>query len=507
MAIEMIQDFEIFDGVLNAGRWSDLRIYMVDDDDMRDRFLERVIEENIKNKSELRELLGGKKLYTIVKETRPNVNYTKINELFCKGIDDNREKIKLGTNIWHVENRQTRGMLDEIYRFSNIMEYGRNSCAGDEDILNVLKKEYFYNENIIRMRNIPKPTRLFRMIFDGLITRWNITENYEPIVAKIMDELGRKPKNYILELSTDAIDILTCSVSNNFTSCFNISKGGCNLASTNYLAIDRTTAILKLYELNDENVKRMELGNLDYSQAVARTFVSFDVDDNKRMVIGRLYPDNKILDYDSLKTILFPLLQCKDTSKGEWVEDMIINYGNNYVGYADYNESWNVGYMATSNCKRLNVGDMGMVFYNKFTDTFDVSTTYYLQTGYMWTLTNMSQNKLERDWAIKECDDDKEECENSISGTRFEYSYAINYDVDTTNNISSMIARRVESLIDDTPFYEIPDTQTISISGIASTAIATTTDYITAEPTNRIQIQAENAYESWVQLSTLNDND
>lgn len=454
MAIEMIQDFEIFDGVLNASRWRDLKIYMVDDEDMRDRFLERVIEENVKNKNKLRELLGGKKLYTIVKETRLNVNYTKINELFCRGVDDNREKVKLGTNTWHIENRQTRGMLEEIYRFSSIMDYGRESSASDEEILNVLKKEYFYNENIIRMRNIPKTTRLFRMIYDGVIARWNITENYEHIVAQVMDELGRKPKNYILELSTDAIDILTCSVSDNFTSCFNIVKGGCNLASTNYLAIDRTTAVLKLYDLNDTNISEMKSGCLDYNKAIARTFVSYDVDDNKRMVIGRLYPDSKILDYDSLKTILYPLLQCKDDSKGEWVEDMLINYGNNYVGYADYNESWNMGYMATSNCKRLNVGDMGMVFYNKFTDTFDVSDRYYLQTGYMYSLTNMSQSKLERDWSIKMCPPDKEECETTINGTYDAVSFG------------EMLTARILNNLDDSRFYTIPDTQTISISGI-----------------------------------------
>ena len=511
MAIEMMKDFEIFDGVLNGGRWSDLHIYMVDNEDMRDRFLERVVEENTKNKSKLRDLLGGKKLYTLVKETRASVNFDKIKEIIYNEIKDKRIKLRLGDATWHIENRKIDNAVEELYRFGTLLGYAFSSGAREEEIIAVLKEEYFYNENITKMRNIPKLTRLFKMIYDGVIDRWKITENYEPVVAKIMDELGRKPKNYILELSTDAIDILTCSVSNNFTSCFNISKGGCNLASTNYLAIDRTTAILKLYELNDENVKRMELGNLDYSQSVARTFVSFDVDDNKRMVIGRLYPDNKILDYDSLKTILFPLLKCKDDSKGEWVEDMLINYGNNYVGYADYNESWNMGYMATSNCKKLNVGDMGMVFYNKFTDTFDVSDRYYLQTGYMYSLTNMSQNKLERDWAIKECDEDKEECESSIDGTRFAYAYSTTYDLDTTNNISSMIARvRENILVDDTPFYTIPDTQTISISGIATTAIATTTDYITeltAEPPNRIQIQAENAYESWVQSSTLNNND
>ena len=37
------------------------------------------------------------------------------------------------------------------------------------------------------------------------------------------------------------------------------------------------------------------------------------------MVIGRLYPDDKILNYDNLKEILFPLLKCEDTSKGQWV--------------------------------------------------------------------------------------------------------------------------------------------------------------------------------------------
>ena len=204
------------------------------------------------------------------------------------------------------------------------------------------------------------------------------------------------------------------------------------------------------------------------------------------MVIGRLYPDDKILNYDNLKEILFPLLKCEDTSKGQWVKNMIIDYGDNYVGYRDYNQSWNWGYLANTKCKRLHVGDKGCVFYNIFTNRFEVSDKYELRTGRMWDLTSSSYNQLEKDIIIKPYVEDKEESEDT-----------------------------------PTEFYTISDVNTlVSISTGASDYIISNGDMtisgITAEPLydqeitnrlNRLQIQAENAYEHWVVSSAFDDND
>jgi hypothetical protein len=454
MAIKQLQDFKIFDGDLNADRWSTLYIYGCENDKFRDMFLERIEKENIKNKEKLRELLGGKKVYTIVNSIKNDINGDAIYDIIKDAFQYEDIKMKLGNGRWWIENKRYQNVIVELGRLINISRCAREHDASENEVIEILKKEYYYIEDIVKMRNVPKETRLFRMIFDGILKRHNIEGNYEPQLAKIMDILGRKPKTYILELSTDAIDILTCSVTDNFTSCFNIRSGGCNMASTNYMAIDRTTAVLKLYEYNDKNVASMENGVINYNGAVARVFVSFDVDDNKRMVIGRLYPDNKILNYDSLKEILLPLLKCKDTSKGEWVNDMLINYGHNFVGYADYNESWNVGYMATPNCKRINVADMGMVYYNNIIGDFDTSSNYKLQSGTMWQLTTHSEWKLRASYEVKVATPEKEECETTINGT---------YD---TVSFGEMLTARILNNLDDSPFYTIPDNQRISISGI-----------------------------------------
>lgn len=411
MAIIQLEDFKAYNGNLPKERYKNLHIYNCDNDDFRDMFIEKVIDENYKNKSKLRELLGGTKLYTIVQSTKGGIDGNEIYEI-CKDmfkpfVD---EKMKVGRYHWWIENKPNCSAMSEINRLINLSKTCREyDCTDCNELLEILKKEFYYNEDVVKMRNLPKETRLFKTIFEGIAKRYQLNGNYEQGLAKIMDILGRRPKQYILELSTDPIDILTCSVSDNFTSCFNITRGGCNHASVNYLAIDRTTSILKLYELNDKNKVCMENGTLDYQCAVARAFVSFDVDNNKRMVLGRIYPDCKILNHDSMKTILLPLLKCEDTSKGGWVEDMLIDYGDNYVGYKDYNESGNHGYMATSNCKRIGVGDMGMIFYNPFKKSFELSSTYTLYSGSMWTLSDRSEWKLQRDIYVQPFNDSKEE--------------------------------------------------------------------------------------------------
>jgi hypothetical protein len=464
MAITQLEDFKSFDGSLPRERWNNLSIYMCEDNDYRDMFLDKIIEVNLENKSKLRELLGGTKVYTTIKETKSNINYYKINELLSSAVEVINKKYKLGSSRWHIENNKSSHFLEELNRLVRLLDYARNNDADEKDLLEILKLEYFYNDDVVKMRNIPKLTRLFRMIYDKALSRWGIDENYESVVAQIMDELGRKPKNYIMEISTDPIDILTCSVSKNFTSCFDINRGGCNIASTNYLAIDRTTAILKIYELNDKNVVCMEHGTLDFRDAVARAFVSFDVDDNKRMVIGRLYPDDKILNYEDLKTILLPLLKCQDTSKGDWVEDMVINYGGNYVGYADYNESWNVGYMATSNCKRLSVADMGMIFFNPVTLAFDSSNKYYLNSNTLWELTDTSRHKLEMEY-IKHFDIEKEEIESNISGTTHSF-----YTIPNQETLGEILAERVLTQFNDTYQY-IGDAQPLISRSVAGTRL------------------------------------
>lgn len=501
--IKQIEDWKMVNSKLSKEQYEQLHIYNCDNDDTRDDFIEKITEVNIKNKEKLRNLLGGNKIYTTIQCENQTIDFSRCSSVLNEYIKYMSKRYDLGRSWWTLENNKLYKAKDELSRFFNLIYCANDyNCVNNDEIIEILKEEYFYNENIQKLRDLPKLTRLFRMIYDGVIDRYKLSNDYEPMVAKIMDELGRKPTKYIMEISTDALDILTCSVSHNFTSCFNISSGGCNHASTNLMAIDETTAVLKLYKLNDTNKELMEKGKLNYIDAVARAFVSFDVDNNKRMVIGRLYPDDKILNYDNLKEILFPLLKCEDTSKGQWVKDMIIDYGDNYVGYKDYNQSWNWGYLANTKCKRLHVGDKGCVFYNIFTDRFEVSDTYRLKTGRMWELTYEETMRLERDMTIKPYVEDNEESESSI--------------VDTTNSIATMVDRR---FIDDTPFYEIRDVNsTFSISTRASDYIISNGDYITginAEPPydqeiadrlNRIQIQADNIY-GWVPQSTTNNND
>ena len=205
---------------------------------------------------------------------------------------------------------------------------------------------------------------------------------------------------------------------------------------------------------------------MDWNKAVARAFVSFDTENNQRVVIGRLYPDNKILDYESLKTIILPLLKCENAKSGQWVEDMLVNYGENYTGYKDYVESWNVGFLGKPNSKRISVGANGCVFYNPFRNEFQVSSDWKIDSGSMWTLYDTDKYRLEREEAISPFNEDKEESEQSICGTLSDY----------TITISPTIDRR---FIDDTPFYEIRDINRVVSS---STATADYITSITAEP-------------------------
>ena len=271
--IQQCSEFISFNGELTEDRYEDLVIYG-SDKIKRDLFLYKVEQENTLNKEKLRELLGGKKLYTYVKEIRGSINWDKIKEIIYNELYHSREDgyynvitKPLGTKNWKNEHRRLQRFVDELERMVTIMVCSEEwKCSNDKEILDIVKLEYWYNEDIQKIRDLPKLTRLFRVIYDGALKRLQIENKYEPMVAKIMDELGRKPKSYILELSTDYIDILTCSVSDNFTSCFNIKKGSCNMSSTNYLAIDNSTAILKLYECTEENLKQMDKGTMDWNK-------------------------------------------------------------------------------------------------------------------------------------------------------------------------------------------------------------------------------------------------
>lgn len=323
-------------------------------------FYKKLDELNLKNKDKLNTLLNGNKLYAIVEYTNDEFPYWE----YCNLINDN-------INVYKQYTDDNCG----IFRFETKLSYLNNALRDlgtifsmeidDNSKLELLKNKYGYLDRIDKIRNMPKFSRLLKLLYDDIKSYFRIDYSNDKLIAKLSDMFSRKSEKYIMELSTEARDMITASVSNNYTSCFDIKRNACNCASVNYLALDNDTAILKIYKYNDDNLAKMKLGCMDFVDSVSRRYINFGIKDNNivQFSLGRAYPDDNILNVKDMSDIIQTLIS---TKLNEYCIDYYLTYGKDYVGYKDFNKSGNyTRYSREYDLIKSHIGNCGCLFIDK----------------------------------------------------------------------------------------------------------------------------------------------
>ena len=387
--IKLTGELKSYNKELSSDRFKDVEIRGLDNNNKL-LFMNALELENRKNKSKLRELLGGIKTYGIIEYESDSMNYYQWDNI----TDDIPKRIQ--SPCGYDFSRPERLFYDSLQNFKTYHYVVESHLMNKDDALKILLTQFSYMPRISKLRDLPKWSRLLRMLFDDCIEVFKLNGNYEPIYAKLSDMLSRKPKKYILELSTDCRDMITASVSENFTSCFDVRKGGCNMCSTNYLAMDNNTMVLKIYTCDDDNLKAMENGVMPYDRAVARRYISVDTDNHlESLIIGRAYPDDNILEQNEIATIIGEnLLGWTSASSITHSTRYSVDYGENYSGYADYNNS-KTHFCMNGNNFRIKVGNKGAIIYNPLNDKYETNNTYRLISNTMCLLCEKDYLKMQ----------------------------------------------------------------------------------------------------------------
>lgn len=362
----------------------------------KNRYFSLMDDANIKNKTDIRKFIGGIKKYVIVEYERDEFNMNEYSSEIINGLNNTMANaVVIGTenmlasddipssNIWMIDKKQ--------YLIDALIDVGRlTSClsktSDKELVLKTLKAKYDYIDEVSKMRNLPKMSRILRIICDGVKSTHKIDYSNETLIAKLSDMLSRKPQEYILEISTDARDILTASVSDNFTSCYDIKRNACNCASVNYLALDNSTAIVKVYKLTKESVECLRTGIMPYKDCVARRLVNFTFDSQGNIgtiSVNRPYPNYDILSNRSMISILGKLFNI--TCKWEKANDYA-RYGRNFAGYKDIHGSGSllIGYQDAEFIPSL--GNCGCLCYIPQTKDFEIRTDVKLRSNSLYVV-------------------------------------------------------------------------------------------------------------------------
>ena len=324
-------------------------------------FYKKLDELNLKNKDKLNSLLSGNKLYAVVEYTNDDFPLFEYKNLIA-------ENINIYQQYCDSDNNNTFRYESKLcYLYDALIDLGRifSMEIPDKLRLEVLKNKFGYLDRVDKIRDLPKFSRLLKLLYDDIKGYFRINYSNDKLIAKLSDMFSRKAEKYIMELSTEARDMITASVSNNYTSCFDIKRNACNCASVNYLALDNNTAILKIYKYNDDNLAKMKLGCMDFVDSVARRYINFGIKDNDivQFSLGRAYPDDKVLNAKDLGDIIQTLISTKLDS---YYFDYILTYGKDYVGYKDFNKSGNyTRYANENNLVKSHIGNCGCLFIDK----------------------------------------------------------------------------------------------------------------------------------------------
>jgi hypothetical protein len=276
-------------------------------------FLKNVNNGALDNKKDIIDKIGGVETYAILSqivEPSDEQYYTdfidKINELIWQVVPNWYEDITKQENEVRLH-KDLKRLRDVILNFKQ----------SDEKRIGFLKEYWSDFEYVSRLRSqLPKISKVVANILEYLLKKHNLYSEYSKHIPIILNTLGSvKKRQYIVVLSTTPSAIYSASVSEYFDSCYDIRSGGHAYASSVcYLAQDDKVAVLKVFEYNEENREKLDMGIgvLSSSKnALARRFVFLhkSKNDNKTILtLGKSYPNASILDGIFLGKELYTLL-------------------------------------------------------------------------------------------------------------------------------------------------------------------------------------------------------
>ena len=283
-----------------------------------ERFINNCVERIRHTKKEIIENLGGVELYTIMEM-----------DLEQK---DEETLAKFSSKLATMQELSWGYMADNDFTHANITHCLNDyevllnvlSLNNDNDKISKLKERFNELEFVSRLRNVlPKETKVISNILTYIVKKHNLDSSIEKLIPSVLDTLGsNKKKQYIVVLSTAPSAIYTASVSRYFDSCYDIRNGGhCYASSVSYLALDKNTAIMKVFEMNEENLNLLNTGGIgalsSTRQALARRFVFFKKDKeekNNLVILGKAYPNEMQLEGSFFSKEIYKLYTKDNTS-------------------------------------------------------------------------------------------------------------------------------------------------------------------------------------------------
>lgn len=317
-------------------------------------FLKNVNNGALDNKKDIIDKIGGAETYAILSqiiEPSDEQYYTdfidKINELIWKVAPNWFEDLTKQENVIALH-KDLKRLRDVILNFKQ----------SDENRIEFLKEYWSDFEYVSRLRNrLPKISKVVANILEYLLKKHNLYNEYSKHIPIILNTLGSvKKRQYIVVLSTTPSAIYSASVSEYFNSCYDIRSGGHAYASSVcYLAQDNKVAVLKVFEDNEENREKLDMGvgMLSSSKkALARRFVFLHkskYNSKTILTLGKSYPNASILDGIFLGKELYTLL-IDNISKNELSANKLeeskyvskITYSKWFKGYEDLLEKGGV---------------------------------------------------------------------------------------------------------------------------------------------------------------------
>lgn len=300
-------------------------------------------------------------------------------------------------NLKWLISKQGDGLFEELSELRDIIT---RVDMDDEWKIAHFKDNWGELEFVSRLRTqLPKVSKVVSNILTHILKKYNVYSEYSSKIPVILNTLSSvKSKQYILVLSTIPSAIYSASVSNYFNSCYDIrDRGHGYCASVSYLAQDDKVAVMKVFEDNEKNRGKLDMGVgvLSSSRdALARRFVFLheNKDVDKCVVsLGKCYPNANIMDGLFLGKELYKLLVDNSLKNEEIVttksEDSKyfsnrISYSKWFRGYEDLLEKGGIAVSKNAICesedfrryeKSMVVGNKGL--YQIDTGTF-VKYTY-----------------------------------------------------------------------------------------------------------------------------------
>ena len=359
-------------------------------------FLTNVNNGSINNKKELIKKMGGVEVYTILSQLIEPTDKSYYLE-FVAEINSLRWKVSTPGNE----------LFEEIGLLRDIIT--RTDKEDDWKIAH-FKDKWGELEFVSRLRDrLPKISKVISNILTYILKKYNVYNDYSSHIPIILNTLGSvKSKQYILVLSTLPSAIYSASVSKYFNSCYDIRDHGHGYcASVSYLAQDDKVAIMKVFEDNETNREKLDMGVgvLSSSRdALARRFVFLHKtrdEENSTLSLGKCYPNANIMDGLFLGKELYKLFVDNSLTNEEIVTTKSeesryfsnkISYSKWFRGYEDLLEKGGIAVSKNAICESEDFikNEKGMVVGNK--GLYQIDTGLYVKytssennIGYFYT--------------------------------------------------------------------------------------------------------------------------